>query len=109
MCKGGVSPRHESSSSPAPYTAVDFAPWRVCLRLALPFAIGVTTMAEIINLNRARKARARAEREATADANRLLHGRTKAEKAKGAAERRLTDRRLDGARLDHDPDPPEAG
>ncbi len=59
-------------------------------------------MAEIINLNRFRKARARAEREAQADANRLLHGRTK-------AERRLTDRRLDGARLDPGPDPPKAG
>lgn len=66
-------------------------------------------MAEIINLNRFRKARARAEREATADANRLVHGRTKAEKTQASAERRLTDRRLDGARLDHDPEPPKAG
>ncbi len=66
-------------------------------------------MAEIINLNRFRKARARAEREAQADTNRLLHGRTKAEKTQTSAERRLTDRRLDGARLDHEPEPPKAG
>ncbi len=66
-------------------------------------------MAEIINLNRFRKARARAEREATADANRLAHGRTKAEKTQTSAERRLTERRLDGARIDHDPEPPKAG
>lgn len=66
-------------------------------------------MAEIINLNRFRKARARTEREATADANRLAHGRTKAEKTQSNAERRLTERRLDAARLDHDPEPPKAG
>lgn len=55
-------------------------------------------MAEIVNLNRARKAKARGEVQATAAANRIAHGRTKAEKqaAKAEAERRT--RELDGAK-----------
>ncbi len=36
--------------------------------------------ADIVNLRQFRKTKARAEREATADQNRLTHGRTKAEK-----------------------------
>jgi hypothetical protein len=57
-------------------------------------------MAEIVNLNRARKARARAGAEAQAAANRAKHGRTKAQKQ---AERAVEDQRrrlLDGARRD---------
>ena len=42
-------------------------------------------MAEPINLNKARKARARSEAEATAARNRALHGLTKAEKAAAEA------------------------
>jgi hypothetical protein len=55
-------------------------------------------MVEIVNLNRARKAKARSEAEVTAAANRIAHGRTKAEKqaAKADAERRTRD--LDGAK-----------
>jgi hypothetical protein len=55
-------------------------------------------MAEIVNLNRARKAKARSGAEATAAANRIVHGRTKAEKqaARVEAERRARD--LDGAK-----------
>jgi hypothetical protein len=37
-------------------------------------------MADIVNLRRARKQKARREREAQADANRAAHGRTGAEK-----------------------------
>lgn len=37
-------------------------------------------MAEIVNLRRARKAKARSEREAEAAANRAAHGRSGAEK-----------------------------
>jgi hypothetical protein len=57
-------------------------------------------MGEIINLRRARKAKARAEKEATAAANRAAFGRTKAEKdaAKTAADHAA--RSLDGAKLD---------
>ncbi|HEY0270832.1 MAG TPA: DUF4169 family protein [Sphingomonas sp.] len=55
-------------------------------------------MAEIVNLNRARKARARAEAPGKADANRAKFGRTRAEKATEAAERARREALLDGAR-----------
>jgi len=55
-------------------------------------------MAEIVNLRLARKARDRRAREALADANRLLHGRSKPERAAADAERTRTDKALDGAR-----------
>lgn len=59
-------------------------------------------MAEIVNLQRARKDRARREREAEADANRRRFGRTKAEKvAEREAEARTT-RTHDGKRLGAD-------
>ena len=57
-------------------------------------------MAEIVNLNHARKAKAKAEKEKTAEANRVLHGTPKAlrrlEKAKKEQElSRLESRKLD--------------
>jgi Domain of unknown function (DUF4169) len=55
-------------------------------------------MAEIVNLNRARKARAKAEAAVQAAANRVKHGRGAAEKAndqRAAARRQAL---LDGAR-----------
>ena len=52
-------------------------------------------MAEVINLNRARKARARSEARDQAVHNRVRHGLTKAEKALAEAERKLAQRRLD--------------
>jgi hypothetical protein len=61
-------------------------------------------MAEIINLNRARKNRARAEKSAEADANRHRFGRTKAQKAAEAQDRERAERTLDGARRDETPD-----
>jgi hypothetical protein len=42
---------------------------------------------EIVNLRRARKAKARKEAEDSAARNRTLHGRSKAERAHDAAER----------------------
>ena len=47
-------------------------------------------MAEIVNLNQKRKAKARAEDESLAQANRIKHGRTKAEKEN---DRRAEERR----------------
>ncbi|MDP3401373.1 MAG: DUF4169 family protein, partial [Brevundimonas sp.] len=44
-------------------------------------------MAEIINLNRARKARQKAGAKATAEANRALHGRSRADRAAQKIER----------------------
>lgn len=55
-------------------------------------------MAEIVNLRLARKARDRRERESLADANRLRHGRSKAERAIAEREHARTDKALDGAR-----------
>jgi hypothetical protein len=55
-------------------------------------------MAEIVNLNRARKAKARGESQATAAANRIVHGRTKAEKQAAKAEAERRNRELDGAK-----------
>ena len=57
-------------------------------------------MAEVINLCLARKAAARRTREAEAAANRLTHGRTRAEREATSAERERATRLLDGAKLD---------
>jgi len=54
--------------------------------------------AEIINLRRARKAKSRDKHRHQADANRLVHGRTKSEKLKHAAERKRAARLIDGHR-----------
>ncbi len=55
-------------------------------------------MTEIVNLNRARKAKARAERQEQAAANRVKHGRTGAEKANDRAAEARRNALLDGAR-----------
>lgn len=53
-------------------------------------------MAEIISLSKVRKAKARTEKEAAAEANRLKFGRTKGEKLKDAAEKSSAEKHLDG-------------
>jgi hypothetical protein len=55
-------------------------------------------MGDVVNLNRARKDRAKAAARATAAANRAAHGRTKAERAQTEAESARTARLLDGAK-----------
>ena len=55
-------------------------------------------MAEIISLNRVRKAKAKAEKSAQADANRAKFGRTKAEKDAEALEAKRRAELLDGAK-----------
>lgn len=57
-------------------------------------------MAEIINLNRARKAKSRVEKAAQAEANRAKFGRTGAEKKAAVLEQARTERRLDDAKRD---------
>jgi len=57
-------------------------------------------MAEIINLNKYHKTKARRERQAEAAKNRLVHGRAKVEKARARKENRHADRDLDGKKLD---------
>ena len=57
-------------------------------------------MADILSLSKARKAKVRAEKDATAEANRVKFGRTKAEKQKSSAEKVLSDRKIDGHKRD---------
>lgn len=54
--------------------------------------------ADIINLRKARKDKARAEAQKTASANRIRFGRTKAEREQSAAIVALDRSRLDGAK-----------
>lgn len=63
-------------------------------------------MAEIINLRRVRKRRARDDAETEAQAARAAHGRTKAERLAQARTHALRDRQLDNAKL---PDPARDG
>jgi hypothetical protein len=53
---------------------------------------------EVVSLRRARKAKLRADAQATATTNRAAFGRTKAEKQRDAAEHDRMTRTLDGAR-----------
>ncbi|WEK05949.1 MAG: DUF4169 family protein [Candidatus Devosia phytovorans] len=57
-------------------------------------------MAEILSLSKARKAKARASRDAQAEQNRISFGRTKAEKQQQTAEKALVDRKIDGHKRD---------
>jgi len=62
-------------------------------------------MAEIINLRQARKNKARAEKEARAEQNRISFGRTKAEKKLTKAEQDLAKSRLEAHRREPDETP----
>lgn len=57
-------------------------------------------MADILSLSKARKAKARTEKEQQAAQNRVTFGRSKAEKARDAAEAGLTKKRLDELKRD---------
>jgi hypothetical protein len=57
-------------------------------------------MAEIVNLRRARKQKARAGAETEAAAKRLVHGRSKTERNQTKAEQEAAERKLDGHRRD---------
>ncbi|MGL4729718.1 MAG: DUF4169 family protein [Bosea sp. (in: a-proteobacteria)] len=61
-------------------------------------------MADIINLRRARKAKAKSQAETLAGNNRLAFGRTKAEKQQSAAIKSLEARQLDGHKRTPDND-----
>jgi chorismate mutase len=56
-------------------------------------------VAQIINLNKFRKAKARAEKLATAAQNRRKHGRSAADKARETAKLEKLERELEGKRL----------
>lgn len=56
--------------------------------------------ADIVNLRRARKAKARDDKRARADTNRVAFGRTKAEKEQTRAERERAGKSLDAHKRD---------
>ena len=58
--------------------------------------------AEIVNLRRARKAKEKAQKEKTAEANRVLHGTPKAVRKLSDARKDKAEQRLSGHRLDKD-------
>ncbi len=64
-------------------------------------------MAEIVNLNKYRKARERAESARRSAENRIIHGRTGPEKASDARVESLGQKKLDGERLDSKDDSSE--
>jgi hypothetical protein len=61
-------------------------------------------MAEIVNLNRARKARAKADKQKTAQANRVLHGTPKSLRNLSEAKKKQAARRLSGHELENGDD-----
>lgn len=60
--------------------------------------------ADIINLRQARKAKARVEKDKTAEQNRITFGRTKAEKQLTKALNEKAERRLDQGKLNRPDD-----
>jgi hypothetical protein len=61
-------------------------------------------MAELVNLNRARKARTKADKEKTAEANRILHGTPKALRNLQKARKDKADQGLSGHKLENEKD-----
>jgi hypothetical protein len=57
-------------------------------------------MPDVVNLNLVRKREKRAQKELHAQQNRLLHGRTKAEKKLNQAQAEAARRRLDSHRIE---------
>lgn len=61
-------------------------------------------MADVVNLRQFRKTKARAEKEKTAEQNRITFGRTKAEKDLTRARNEKTERTLDQGRIEKSED-----
>ncbi|MEY2932546.1 MAG: hypothetical protein RL033_3295 [Pseudomonadota bacterium] len=57
-------------------------------------------MGNVVNLNKFRKLKAKADRSKRAEVNRRLHGRTKAERAREELQKRQLTDKVDGARLE---------
>lgn len=64
-----------------------------------------SSMGKVVNLNKYRKQKAKAEASKLADTNRRLHGRTKTERAREALEKDKLAASVDGAHLDGAPTP----
>lgn len=77
----------------------------------LYWCVGEVALGKVINLNKFRKRKAKLEREKQAEANRRLHGRSAAERARDELQKRQLTRAVDGAKLESDAtlaDPDEA-
>ena len=61
-------------------------------------------MGDVVNLNKFRKRKAKAERTKRAETNRRLHGRTKAERARDELAKKQLTRHVDGAKLERAPE-----
>jgi uncharacterized membrane-anchored protein len=61
-------------------------------------------MGEVVNLRLARKAKARADKEAEAAENRIRFGQTKQQRLVNKAIERIDGKRLDGHKLTTDPE-----
>ena len=57
-------------------------------------------MSNVVNLNKFRKQKAKESRQKRADTNRRLHGRTKAERARDALQKKQLESQVDQARLE---------
>lgn len=56
-------------------------------------------MSNVVNLNKFRKRKAKAEQEQRAETNRRLHGRTKAERARDELQKKQLMGKIEGCRL----------
>ena len=63
-------------------------------------------MANVVNLNKFRKQKAKLAKEKQAETNRRLHGRTKAERMLEQKQKQLLDDKVNGARLSSAKTPP---
>ena len=82
-------------------TGTMVAPRRIT-RSAARHGTLVRMAGNVVNLNRFRKRKQRAERAREAEINRLRHGRTQAEKDRERLESERARRRIDGKRLEPD-------
>jgi uncharacterized protein DUF4169 len=64
-------------------------------------------MGNVVNLNKFKKQKAKAARVQQAQSNRRLHGRSKAERARDALQKKRLETSVDGARLQSTLDPDE--
>jgi hypothetical protein len=66
-------------------------------------------MSNVVNLNKFKKRKAKAERVKQAETNRRLHGRNKSERARDALQKKQLETSVEGARLESTPDSDDSG
>ena len=65
-------------------------------------------MGTVVNLNKFRKQKQKVERQKQAETNRRLHGRTKAERAREALQKKQLEPSVDKARLESTTEPDDS-